>query len=346
MGLEAKILVFGFLMLYCFRAYPVTVGADSLVSVEPATTFPAASTSNQILQFAFMQNGFSFADATISCTFGAAFPVAGTISLRGGTLYLNTDLLFQNPANLLSTGYVWGNNHQVDLSQSITWLPATFQSAFRDTSIFLNNDFTIAGTVKFLGTCLLDGRWNNVALGQGANLIIGHNAKLTLRNMELNYLLGYKIKCLDDSASLVLDNVRWAQSGDYTFTRGSILFLDEVYVSGQYVFNFSPTLTSTIGTDSMLYFDMGTKFCYSPAVPKRTLLFMNDSTSRLYLNGCSLVATRTGLDLVQGSLIIDNAVTFSSQAHFSIEGIRLKDTLNTIICGGGALNLFGNIIFN
>jgi len=216
-------IVFCFLSLSIFHACPLTVGAISLVSVEPLRTFPAVDiTPNQILQFAFMQNGFSFQDATTSCTFGAVFPVAGPVNLRGGTIYLNTDLIFQNPANLISTGYLWGNSHRVDLSLSMTWLSSTFQSQFRDTSILLSNDFTIAGTVKFLGTCLIDGRENNVTLGQNANLVIGHNASLTLRNMELDDVLGYKIQCLDDSSRLILDNVRIIQSGDYTFTRGSI----------------------------------------------------------------------------------------------------------------------------
>lgn len=343
----SRFLLFGFLMFCIFRICPLTIGADSLVSVEPLTNVPAVdSVPNEILQFAFMQKGFSFEDATTSCTFGAVFPVAGTINLRGGTLYLETDLIFQNPANLVSTGYFWGNNHQIDLSQSITWLSSTFQSQFRDTSVFLNNDLTLAGTIKFLGSCLLDGRWNNVTFGQGANLIIGHNTTLTMRNMELDGIIGSNIRCLDDSASLILDNVRWVQSGDYTFSRGSILFVNKVDVVGQHVFNFSPTLTSTIETDSILYFDVGTTFSYSPQVPKRTLLFMEDTTSFLSLNGCSVVATRTGLQLSQGTMIIDNHVTFSSQARFLAEGIELQSTLNIMVLGSATLDFFGIIVSN
>ncbi len=71
---------------------------------------------------------------------------------------------------------------------------------------------------------------------------------------------------------------------------------------------------------------------------------MNDVTSFLFLNGCSLFATRTGLELSQGTMIIDNHVTFSSQALFSVEGIELKSTLNTILFGNAVLDLFGIIL--
>lgn len=341
-----RFLLFGFLIFCVFRVYPLLIGADSLVSVEPFTTVPTVDTApNQILQFAFMQNGFALQNASTTCTFGAVFPVAGTVGLTGGTLYLGTDLIFQNPATLLSTGYFWGNSHQIDFSQSVTWLSATFTSQFSNASVFLNNDLTIAGTVKFLGSCLLDGGWNSVTLNTGAKMIVGHNATLTLRNMNIEGIIGSNLSCLDDTASLILDNVCWVQSGDYSFTRGALLFLNEVDITGQHVFNFSPSLQSTIENNSTLYFDIGTTFNYSPQVANKTLLSMG-STSFLSLNGCSVVATRTGLQLSQGTLIIDNNVTLSSGALYVAEGIVLQSSLNIMVLGSAVLNLFGIIVSN
>ncbi len=344
MVVKLRVLILSLSVFCFFRACPLIVGADSLVSVEPIANFPAIDIDNQILQFAFMQNGFTLADATTTCTFGAVFPVAGDVSLSGGTLFLSTDLIFQNPATLASAGYFWGNNHQIDLSQTITWLSGANESSFRDVSVFLNNDFIVAGTVKFLGSCLLDGRSNNVILGDSANIIIGHNTTLTLRNVELSGIELSKIRCLDNSGNLILDNVQWVQSDDYTFTQGSLLFVNKVECTGQHVFNFSPTRTSTISSGSTLYFDLETTFSYAPSVPNKGLLWMNDATSILYLNGCSLFATRTGLELSQGTMVIDNHVTLSSQALFSAEGIELKNTLNTILLSNAVLELFGIVL--
>jgi len=73
---------------------------------------------------------------------------------------------------------------------------------------------------------------------------------------------------------------------------------------------------------------------------------MNDQTSFLSLNGCSLLATRTGLELSQGTLIIDNHVTVSSQALYLAEGIQLDSSLNTILLSSARLDLFGIIVAN
>lgn len=339
---SAKIVAGFLLTLWVGSAQAVLTGSDSLVSVEPFTIYPATDTDNQILQFAFMQNGFALGNNTTTCTFGSVFPVAGTVSLAGGALYLGTDLVFQNPGYLVSAGYIWGNGHQLDLSSSMTSLAATYPSTFHNASIFLDSDLAITGSTKFLGTCIFDGGGHTISINSGANIVIGHGAQVTLRNMTLKGVSNANvIQCLDNSANLILDNASINMSGNYTFTGGSILFKNDVRVEGPYVFTFGPSVPSTIASNSTLMFDVNTTLSYDPSVANGSLLLLTDPTSFLLLNNCSVFSTRTGLSLSQGTMVVDNLVTFSSQARIRSEGIMLNSSLNTILFSDAQLDVFG-----
>ena len=52
---------------------------------------------------------------------------------------------------------------------------------------------------------------------------------------------------------------------------------------------------------------------------------MNDETSWLYLDSCSLHSTETGMSLTRGALFMDNAVTFSSIGTSLSESICFGD---------------------
>jgi hypothetical protein len=56
-----------------------------------------------------------------------------------------------------------------------------------------------------------------------------------------------------------------------------------------------------------------------------------------------LHSTRTGIQLSLGTLIVDDKVTFSSEAKNSGEAMSLKSDLNIRLLGNAALELFGHI---
>jgi hypothetical protein len=94
----------------------VTYGSDTAVSIVTPMNIPTA-TDNIIKTFAAAKNGFAFADALTSCSWQSIFPVSGPISLKGGKLWLMSDLTLNNTGSFADLGTIMGANHVVDLSQ-------------------------------------------------------------------------------------------------------------------------------------------------------------------------------------------------------------------------------------
>lgn len=332
---------------FCFLATAVFAdqkGSDTMVSIEPYFNFPAAPTlSNLIYTFAYFKDGFSLQDSTTTCTWKSIFPISGSINLHGGQLYLTSDFTIHDTAALTTMGSIEGNSHTFDVAQSVTGFPAAFVSRFHHTNIFLNADFVISGTVKFRGLCTLDGGANRVTLGTNGNIIVDRNSTLHLRNVDLEGINRNNIRCLNDGGIIIMDNISWTQSSNYTFTTGTLLFQNDVKVFGQYSFNYTTRMTSSIDAGSMLYFDYGTTFSYAPRIGNKSLIYMTDATSQLYLNGCTLYSTRTGLQLTTGTMFIDNRVTMSSDALYYAEALTLKSNLNLVLLGSANLELFGAV---
>src|SRR5438270_288510 len=115
--------------------YPVIIGSELVVSVQPFVTFPAIDLTNTILGFAWLKNGFALQNASTACTFDNAFPVSGTVNLNGGTLTLNQDLKFGYNVTLQGLGTIIANGNSITLPRSVTGFPAT-TNIFQDANIF------------------------------------------------------------------------------------------------------------------------------------------------------------------------------------------------------------------
>ena len=114
-----KYLVF----LFCTSLFFIPVvncvdyGSNTAVSIVAAPTISGAT--NNILAFGYMKNGFTLTDAETTCTFQSVFPVANTISLNNGILYLDTDFHMANPATFTSPGTFWGASHILEVDQTM-----------------------------------------------------------------------------------------------------------------------------------------------------------------------------------------------------------------------------------
>ena len=72
------ILVFSFI-----KTLAIQKGSDTVISIQPETTFPASDSDNAMLAFGWFKNGFSLEDAATTCTFESVFPVCGNINIIG-----------------------------------------------------------------------------------------------------------------------------------------------------------------------------------------------------------------------------------------------------------------------
>ncbi len=308
-----------------------TVGSNTIVSIEAAATFTPISesnpTANTVAGFGWMKNGFTLQDSTTTCSFGSVFPVAGTIALNGGQLWLTTNLLCGNDAKITSNGYIHGNNYEFDLSESVTWWSRTTPMYLDNTNIFLDNDLNITGTVNFRGTCIFDARNHRVTFNPGAMLDFSPNSLVTFKNVELYGLNNQMLQLADNSVGLILDNMRLVESSDVHFTKGSILFSNEVNFVGAKSFYYESALTSTIDTDSTWFLSdvttlrMGRK----NGIHDREPLFFEDRSSKLRMENSTLSVTSSGMNLTRGQFVGDGQVNLSMDSTIYDAGLALGD---------------------
>ena len=148
------------------------------------------------------------------------------------------------------------------------------------------------------------------------------------------------------SSSVKFKNVIMCLSSDFTFDTGRILFEMDVRLIGTNTFNYRPTnVNSKILECSRLFLDTGVTINYSPAAANRDLLGMADRSSVLYLNGCTVQSTTTGMRLTNGRLVIDHKNHFfntgaisASQAIAFGNGTAAND-LGIEIMPGGKIQL-------
>jgi WD40 repeat protein len=101
-------------------------------------------------------------------------------------------------------------------------------------------------------------------------------------------------------------------SADFNFRQGQLFINNDVVVSGTSSFVYSSPSSSFITHGGTLAFDHGTTFSFAPATASKDLLIMQDPTSVLKMNGCTLKCTDTGFRLTSGTLLFDNKVVLDS----------------------------------
>lgn len=108
------ITIFSHLLLNWFALKPVIVGSTSSVSSQGMVTFPSSDTNNLAQGFTFFNQGFTLQDKRTTCTYNGYYPVTTAVTLNGGGLYLQQDLVLSNTCDFAATGgRVYGNNYAV-----------------------------------------------------------------------------------------------------------------------------------------------------------------------------------------------------------------------------------------
>jgi hypothetical protein len=199
----------------------------------------------------------------------------------------------------------------------------------------------------FAGDSILNGCGNGLEIGE-QSIQVDSSSNLTIENVIIEDLANNNISCASDS-EIIFDNDTLQLSSDYHFASGSLIFQDEVIITGTNTFSYETNKTSTIDSASSLMLDSGVTFNYAPSIANRDLIAMQDITSQLYLNGCTLISTTTGLRLTVGTLTVDGEnVVFNNTASLSQatcfgNGIS-DDDLNIDIKPGGSINIASGIL--
>lgn len=323
---KIMVLFIGICYLTGYNAYSDIVGSDSSLSVRSFYTFPAkSSTANRIASLVIAKDGFALQNSSTSLIFDSLFPVSGTITLNNGTLILNRDLIFHNNSRLQNLGTIVGNNHIVSLSQSITSIPAN-APIFSDTKLVLHNDVTLTGITTFTGMCSIEGNGHKLILGNAGTIHI--NGQLLVHNLTIDGIADKKIKCMNDTSLLILDDATWIQKADATFYLGAFQCRNNVLFKGNSSFSYQSRKTSVIKSQSTLQLDRGFTFNYDPIrSSSKKLLAFEDKSSSLILNGATLHANAIGLNLRVGSLFISGDSFLSSEVQSNDQNAESGITL-------------------
>jgi hypothetical protein len=212
----------------------------------------------------------------------------------------------------------------------------------------LADEQTLSKPWLFAENAILNGCGNSLVIG-AQNIQVYSGSNLTIENLIIEDLANNNIRCLGDDSTIIFNSDTLQMSQDYYFTTGALEFQNEVIITGTNTFNYQTDKGSAIDSASSLMLDSGVTFNYAPSIANRDLIEMQDITSQLYLNGCTLSSTTTGLRLTVGTLAVDgenvvsNNATSLSQATCFGDGIP-GDNLNIDIRPGGSINIASGIL--
>lgn len=247
---------------------------------------------NSATGFVRLNNGFTIL-AGATATLDTFITVSGGIDLRDtGILRLASDLFLDSNITLSNGGKIFGKNHAIVLSGDLQ-IPAN--------KILEITDDTI-----------IEGKGNSIYFDNHAQIVIDTNITLTLKNIflknQVNPTASPAISLDSQDSKLTLDNVVMAFNDDFVFNQGQIFIHNDVTFTGTSGFVYQSTQPSFITSGACLLFDNGTTFSYTPASGSKDLIMLQDNTSQIYFNNCSLITTDTGFRLTKGQLYFENQV--------------------------------------
>lgn len=324
----------------------LSVGSNTVPSRQNSVTFLRIDSDNTMLGFAAFENGFVLQSSTTTCTFDDFFPVSGTVNFRGGRLHLKKDLLFDKGLNITNSGSIFATNYSIEFGKLITDLRLSTSLTFDSATLVFNADAKIRAPLICRNSCKINGRGKRLTFENAGTITVWPGGNLIIEDTELWQLNKNDLRCLTDRGSITFKNCVLSLSQDFTYSQGSLLFQNDVVITGTNKFIYTTGLTSTIDSGAVLMFDCCTTFSYAPRLPKTNLLYMTDATSNLYLNGCTLYSTKTGLVLSTGTLTVDDRVTLTSDAVYYANALRLSSNLAVNIRGMATLGMYGTIRYD
>jgi hypothetical protein len=274
----------------------------------------------------FIKRGFTVPSGK-SLTINTPIQVSGNINLdTDGTLVLNGDLTLASNAYITSGGNFNGNGFSLRFTNSLM--------------------ITAAGNgLHFIGgNAIVDGGGNVLSFESDGYCYIDTDISVTLRDMIVHLSSSDALQ-LAAKADLTMQNVIIYLEDNYTFSTGRLFIEDDVILRGNKIFTYSSDKPMYLQKNSMLFFDIGTTFSYAPQESNnRGLVHMVDETAKLYLNGCTVCSTTTGLQLTNGTLVLDNKNNFYADGSTLSSGISLgngfiENDLNIKIMPGASINI-------
>ncbi len=200
-----------------------------------------------------------------------------------------------------------------------------------NTTVRLGKNSTLNSTWKFSGASMLNGQNKMLTLGSAGVIEAQASSTLTLKDLTIYDINGTNLRCLDNTGSIIFDNVKLINRNRWRFQNGSFAVTNNLSMLGGGTFSYESAYASTINDNSSLVFSNNMTFSYDPAkgsgqavASQQNLVFTNTS-SKLICDGVTLKITNTGLRLTTGTLQVDRQ--------------------NSIYCDANTTDIYRGLIF-
>ena len=301
-----------------------SLSANSITAYNNQTAY---ATQNFVFHSEALAQGFvrlnaGFTVLPQSCAnMDVLFSVSGGIDLREtSTIRLLKDLEFDSGVTLTTGGNIDGRGHTLILDGNLT-IPA-------------------GKVLHFNGNTIVDAKGHEIIIGQNAEIFIDTNVTLTIANAIIkttrNAPTYPAFRCGALTSKLALDNVVFAPTGDFLFQDGQLFVHNDVLITGTSAFVYHSPIPSFIAQNSCLYIDPLVTLSIAPATftdapyalkntyTNNNFIKMADETAVLYLNGCTLQTTNTGVRFTKGTITLDNKVAYYSDTTLTLTSITSR----------------------
>lgn len=265
--------------------------------------------------------GIILSDSSARLTCGVNGSVANNIMLNDGTFTLSADLNLLQNYQIVGPGTVDLSFYRALMAYQDTHWATPLRWQANSGSIHINEEFTLLSTWTITGVCTLEGHGETLFMGTGGQIVVDSNSTLILKDINIEYLAGTNIRCIDDTAVLILEDVRWSQSDDFVFALGALEFKNSVEMVGAHEFLYSSNMTSTVLSQTKLWCDDGFVLRYDPLDQSPGGFDMIDATSIFALDSATLSIGLGGLQLTNGRVQIFGASEIRSDYVIDFDAI-------------------------
>lgn len=294
-------------------------GSDSII-IQNGTSplFSVVSgVGNTISGEGTMNGAITLAGPTAHLIMQLEGSVRQNITLNGGNLQLGSSLILSNGIVLAGSGSVYLGSRNLEIGRSPTTWSGNIAWSATFGSISMHENITLNGAWTFTSDTTIEGNGYDIDLSGGGQLIVADNTQLKMRNVSVSGVSGSNIRCLGQNSSILWEDTFWDFDSNYTFTQGAFYFVNKNVMRGDIIFAYQTEQTSTIAANSQLRLDKGLTFSYDTTA--RDLLEFVDETASFILNTATLHATSTGLDLLNGTLLVRRNSILSSEVPSTID---------------------------
>jgi 6-phosphogluconolactonase (cycloisomerase 2 family) len=211
-------------------------------------------------------------------------------------------------------------------------------------TLVLNSNAALTQPLYLTGNCRINGNGKILYLqDNNGPLIISPDTSVLFENITLDGITNQSL--LNRDGSITLRNAHCMLDTDFTFSQGSLLFQEDVILSGTHQFIYSSQQTSSIDAGGTVYLMPGMTLHYAPPSENNALLHFNEQATLFFNDQSSLSSTTTGLHITQGMIVIDGKVTFSNTGQAQSESIIFNNKATIALSGNGLLDCIGNILY-